>query len=94
MMQISLLADQPEIANSLMEHVVDHYQHVSPGDTAEARVGRLTADRNRDTLPMAWVAHEDGQALGMVALRETDLPGREDLGPWLASIRRHEKLTP
>lgn len=89
MMQISHLADQPELANGLMPHVVEHYRYVAPDDTVEARIERLKADCNRDRLPMAWVAHEATQPLGMAALRETDLPCREDLSPWLASVFVH-----
>jgi N-acetylglutamate synthase-like GNAT family acetyltransferase len=41
---------------------------------------------NRDKLPIAWIAHANGQLLGTAALREHDLEGREDLTPWLAGV--------
>jgi len=41
---------------------------------------------NRDKLPIAWVAHTDGQLLGTAALRVHDLEGREDLTPWLGGV--------
>lgn len=50
---------------------------------------------NRDKLPIAWVAHANGQLLGTAALRVHDLQGREDLTPWLGGVfvgshfRRH-----
>ena len=41
---------------------------------------------NRDKLPIAWVAHANGQLLGTAALRLHDLEGREDLTPWLGGV--------
>ena len=41
---------------------------------------------NRDQLPIAWVAHANGQLLGTAALRVHDLEGREDLTPWLGGV--------
>ena len=41
---------------------------------------------NRDKLPIAWVAHANGQLLGTAALRVHDLEGREDLTPWLGGV--------
>jgi len=37
-------------------------------------------------LPIAWVAHANGQLLGTAALRVHDLEGREDLTPWLGGV--------
>ena len=41
---------------------------------------------NRDQLPIAWVAHANGQLLGTAALRVHDLEGREDLTPRLGGV--------
>ena len=41
---------------------------------------------NRDQLPIAWVAHANGELLGTAALRVHDLEGREDLTPWLGGV--------
>jgi len=41
---------------------------------------------NRERLPIAWVAHANGQLLGTGALRVHDLEGREDLTPWLGGV--------
>ena len=40
---------------------------------------------NEDTLPLAFVARENGQPIGMCALREND-GIRPDLTPWLGSL--------
>ena len=55
-------------------------------ETPEARIKKLKAHMNRDKLPIAWVAHANGQPLGTAALRVHDLEGREDLTPWLGGV--------
>ena len=85
-MRISYLKDRPELGAQLIPGLLDHWRYVFPEDTAEARLARLRTHLNHDVLPIAWIAHEDDVALGMAALRITDLEGREDLGPWLASV--------
>jgi hypothetical protein len=41
---------------------------------------------NRDKLPIAWVAHANGQLLGTAALRVHELDGRENLTHWLGGV--------
>jgi N-acetylglutamate synthase-like GNAT family acetyltransferase len=41
---------------------------------------------NRNKLPIACVAHANGQLLGTAALRVGDLEGHEDLTPWLGGV--------
>jgi len=41
---------------------------------------------NRDKLPIAWVAHANGQLFGTAALRPYDHEGHEDLTPWLGGV--------
>lgn len=85
-MRISYLADVPDLADQLIPGLLDHWRPVVPEDTAEARRQRFRAHMNRDALPIAWLAHEDGQALGTASLRVADLPGREELTPWLGGV--------
>jgi len=85
-MEISYLADVPELAGQLIPGLLEHWRPIVPEDTAEARVQRFRAHMNREALPIAWLAHEGGQALGTAALRASDLPGRQDLSPWLAGV--------
>jgi N-acetylglutamate synthase-like GNAT family acetyltransferase len=54
--------------------------------TLDARIEKLKTHLNRHELPMAWVAHADGQLFGTAALRVHDLEGREDLTPWLGGV--------
>jgi len=85
-MKISYLADVPDLASQLVPGLLEHWRPLVPDDTAEARLDRFRAHMNRDVLPIAWLAHEDGRALGTASLRVTDLPGREDLAPWLGGV--------
>ena len=85
-MKISYLADVPELASQLIPGLLDHWRALVPEDTAEARRQRFQAHMNRDVMPIAWLAHEGDQALGTASLRASDLPGREDLSPWLGGV--------
>lgn len=85
-MLIDLLADHPEYISILAPALVDHWRFASPEDTIAAREAKLREHTNRETFPLAWVAHVDGELLGTAALRLSDLPGREDLTPWLGGV--------
>jgi len=85
-MKISYLADVAELASQLVPGLLEHWRPLAPEDTAEARMQRFRTHLNRDALPIAWLAHEDGQALGTAALRMSDLPGHEELAPWLGGV--------
>jgi predicted N-acetyltransferase YhbS len=85
-LRISYLADVPDLARELIPGLLDHWRFVLPDDTAASRVARFRAHENRDSLPIAWIAHSEEEVLGTAALRATDLPGRENLGPWLGGV--------
>lgn len=85
-MKISLLADHPEFIATLAPWVFEHWRPILTQETLKARVAKFQAHLNRDSLPIAWVAHSGSQVLGTAALRVHDLPGREDLTPWLGGV--------
>jgi GNAT superfamily N-acetyltransferase len=85
-MDISYLADTFELAPQLIPGLLEHWRPLMPDDTAVARLQRFRLHLNRGALPIAWLAHEGERALGTAALRATDLPGREDLTPWLGGV--------
>jgi len=85
-MRISYLKDRPDLAAQLIPGLIEHWRYVFPLDTFESRAAKFRAHLNYDDLPIAWVAHDGGIALGTAALRATDLEGREDLGPWLGGV--------
>ena len=85
-MQVSYLADHPEFIETLAPMVWEHWRPMLTQDTLKDRIAKFHTHLNRDTLPIAWVAHSRSQALGTAALRVHDLPGREDLTPWLGGV--------
>jgi GNAT superfamily N-acetyltransferase len=84
--QISYLADYPEYIPELAQWLFEQWGSILGEKTLEARIKKLNAHVNRDQLPIAWVAHANGQLLGTAALRVHDLEGREDLTPWLGGV--------
>jgi N-acetylglutamate synthase-like GNAT family acetyltransferase len=84
--QISYLIDYPEYIPQLAQWLFEEWDAILGEKTVEARIKKLNAHMNRDQLPIAWVAHADGQLLGTAALRVYDLEGRKDLTPWLGGV--------
>ncbi len=81
--RISYLIDHPEYIPQLGQWLFEQWDSILGEKTPEARINKLKAHVNRDKLPIAWVAHANGQLLGTAALRVHDLEEREDLTPWL-----------
>jgi GNAT superfamily N-acetyltransferase len=84
--RISHLLDHPEYIPQLAQWLFEQWGSVLGEEIIEVRIKKLQAHMNRDKLPIAWVAHANGQLLGTAALRVHDLEGREDLTPWLGGV--------
>src|SRR2546430_13675220 len=84
--RISYLIELPEFIPQLAQWLFEQWGSILGEETLEARIKKLKAHMNRDKLPIAWVAHANGQLLGTSALRVHDLEGREDLTPWLGGV--------
>jgi N-acetylglutamate synthase-like GNAT family acetyltransferase len=84
--RISYLIEYPEYIPQLAQWLFEQWDSILGEETPKARVKKLHTHMNRDKLPIAWIAHANGQLLGTAALREHDLEGREDLTPWLAGV--------
>ena len=85
-MRVSLLADCPHLAAQLVSPFLSEWGWANPDETADDRFARFRSYMNRDRLPVGWIATDADAAMGIAALREHDLPGREDLTPWLATV--------
>ena len=72
----------PQLAQWLFEQ----WGHILDEKTPETRIEKLKAHMNRDELPIAWVAHANGQLFGTAALRPYDHEGHDDLTPWLGGV--------
>src|SRR6476646_11149805 len=84
--RISYLVEHPEYIPQVAQWLFEQWGSILGEKTPEARIKKLNAHMNRDQLPIAWVAHANGQLLGTAALRVHDLEGREDLTPWLGGV--------
>ena len=83
----------------IVAHLADYPTHLStvagwiyhqwgqrPGNTAEATAERLRSHTTRNGIPFMLLALDGSACVGCACLRATDLPGRDDIGPWLASV--------
>ena len=84
--RISYLIHHPEYIPQLAQWLFEQWGPVLGEKNLEVRIKKLQAHMNRDELPIAWVAHANGELLGTAALRVHDLEGREDLTPWLGGV--------
>jgi GNAT superfamily N-acetyltransferase len=84
--RISYLIEHPEYIPLLAQWLFEQWDSILGEKKPETRINKLKAHMNRDKLPIAWVAHANGQLLGTAALRVHDLEGREDLTPWLGGV--------
>src|SRR6266550_3113686 len=84
--QISYLIEHPGYIPELAQWLFEQWDSILGEGNHEDRIKKLKAQMNRDKLPIAWVAHANGQLLGTAALRVHDLEGREDLTPWLGGV--------
>src|SRR2546429_10027654 len=81
--QISYLIEHPGYIPELAQWLFEQWDSILGEGNPDARIKKLKAHMNRGKLPIAWVAHANGQLLGNAALRVHDLEGREDLTHWL-----------
>jgi N-acetylglutamate synthase-like GNAT family acetyltransferase len=84
--RISYLIEHPEYIPQLAQWLFEQWDLMLGEKNPETRIKKLKAHMNRDELPIAWVAHANGQLFGTAALRVHDLEGREDLTPWLGGV--------
>jgi N-acetylglutamate synthase-like GNAT family acetyltransferase len=84
--QINYLIDHPEYIPQLGQWLFEQWGAILGEETPAARIKKLKKHVNRNTLPIAWVAHANGQVLGTAALRVHDLEDRTDLTPWLGGV--------
>src|SRR5438874_6615660 len=73
--RISYLIEHPEYIPQLAQWLFEQWDSILGEKTPEARIKKLKTHMNRDKLPIAWVAHANGQLLGTAALRVYDLEG-------------------
>ena len=85
-MHIDFLGEHIELVPQIAAWQYEEWGDLTPEDSLEKRLELLRGRLNRDRVPLTLIALSGTVPVGTVALVETDLPGREDLGPWLASL--------
>ena len=85
-MRIVPLASRLDLADTLARWHHGEWHHLYADWTFERCLAELRAQVDADRLPTTLLALEGETLLGSVSLVLDDLPGREELSPWLASL--------
>lgn len=83
---IEYLSDRPEFLSTLAQWHHQDWSALRPGDSVEARVGRLQGWSGREGIPLTVIALSDDELLGSASLIEHDMDDRLELTPWLAGV--------
>ncbi len=83
-MTLHHLRDVPEYTTTIAKWIFETFPHEFEGMTLAEWTVLLEPSRNPDKI--TFVAVENGQAVGTASLDNEDLPPRDNLTPWLASV--------
>lgn len=84
-MRILPLADHPECIPALARWFHDEWSGFD-GRSVDSIAEQLQANLNRDRIPITFLAMRGAELLGTISIELSDLPPRDDLSPWLASL--------
>jgi len=85
LMTIIPLADQPKVIPTLARWFHDEWSCFD-GRPVETIAQQLQANLNRDSIPITFLAVSGAALMGTISVELSDLPPRDDLSPWLASL--------
>jgi len=85
-MQWAHLKDRPDLIPKLAELCGREWSHLYENWNTDTAIREFEASRTDGQLPITLIAMEGEELLGTVSIVRNDLPGREDLNPWLASL--------
>lgn len=86
MIQILPLCDRPGCIEQLASWHFAKWGSMNPTSTVERRIARLKGHLQPGRVPQTFIAVDGDQLLGSASLVSADLPSRDDLSPWLASV--------
>jgi GNAT superfamily N-acetyltransferase len=86
MIQILPLRERSELIEQLALWHFAQWGSINPASTVERRIARLEGHLQPNRVPQTFIAVDGDQLLGSASLVAADLPSREDLSPWLASV--------
>ena len=85
-MRIDYLKNNPVFESRLAEISCAEWQHLYGDWNCDAALREFESQRADGSLPLTLVALAREELLGAVSLVFDDLPGHENLNPWLASL--------
>ena len=85
-MKIDYLAEHIEHVPLLAKWFHDQWGYLSPGYTIEERTVRVRAKAQREAIPIAFIATDNGKPVGSASLVECDMDSHSHLTPWLSSV--------
>jgi len=83
---IHFLVDYPQHVSAVARWIFEEWQDSIAERSVEEVQKRVQDCLNRDRLPLALVALEEGEPVGTASLYPHDLPVRPQLSPWLAAV--------
>lgn len=81
-----LLVDHPEHLATVAAWLFREWASRHPGSSLHQVADGLQSHLQRDGLPLMVVALDGPECVGCASVRAADLPQRDDLTPWLASV--------
>ena len=86
MIEIVTLCDRPEFIPLVARWNWEEWSDLLPCDSCEAFADDLRRRTRRDSIPITFLALDDGVPVGTASLIADDLETRPELTPWLASL--------
>ena len=86
MLSILPLRDRPQAIEQLARWHCAQWGWINPASTVERRIARFADHLQPGRVPQTFIALDGEQLLGSASLVAADLPARDDLTPWLASV--------
>ena len=85
-MEIAPLADHMEFVDEMAQLHQAEWAHLSSILTVKDRKNALENAAGREGIPSIYIAYENNEFIGSVALIEHDLDTHLELSPWLAAV--------
>ena len=89
MLKIEYLADQNHFVPELAQLLYHQFGYLAPHRTLKDFENRMLSHCNKDCLPIAFVAVEDGKLVGTFSFRQYDMETHKHLSPWIGSVYVH-----
>ena len=90
-MEIAPLSDYMEFVDEIAQLHQAEWAHLSSLQTVKDRKNALENAAGREGVPSIYIAYENNEFIGSVALIEHDLDTHLELSPWLAAVFVKEK---